>query len=386
MSEHFYKALKGFDVFAGVNDIHHYVAAPADWYAVVTDIRGSTRAIAEGHYKDVNLAGAAVIASVLNALEEKELPYAFGGDGATLLVPPHLLEKTLAALGAVHKKVEAAMHLDLRAGCARLQDLYDEGGWLKISKFNLSPQMSQAVFQGNALSLAESWLKKGSGKILCPAAHQAGDPDLAGLKCRWKPVASRNGKVVSLMVRVTDKHWREPWRIYGAVLKEIMEIYPDFAGSTPAPLSRLGVSFSLKELSHEARLRSNGNGFLRALWLGILMFINAFNQAVFLGGSSPGRKIGARYLAEMAAHSDARKFDEMLRMVIDSSEEQLERLKEALDARESAGDIVYGIFTSDRALMTCLVFSTAGNHVHFIDGADGGYALAAKDMKRKIRG
>jgi hypothetical protein len=33
--------------------------------------------------------------------------------------------------------------------------------------------------------------------------------------------------------------------------------------------------------------------------------------------------------------------------------------------------------------MTCLVFSLAGDHVHFIDGADGGYALAAKQMKQQ---
>lgn len=57
----FYKSLKGFDVFLDVNNMEHYVSAPADWHAVVTDIQDSTRAIAEGHYKEVNLAGAAVI-------------------------------------------------------------------------------------------------------------------------------------------------------------------------------------------------------------------------------------------------------------------------------------------------------------------------------------
>jgi hypothetical protein len=34
--------------------------------------------------------------------------------------------------------------------------------------------------------------------------------------------------------------------------------------------------------------------------------------------------------------------------------------------------------------MTCLVFSRE-NHVHFIDGGDGGYALAAKELKSRIK-
>jgi hypothetical protein len=48
------------------------------------------------------------------------------------------------------------------------------------------------------------------------------------------------------------------------------------------------------------------------------------------------------------------------------------------------GKLVYGLHISDRALMTCLVFERNGRQVHFVDGADGGYAVAAKAMKRRI--
>ena len=37
------------------------------------------------------------------------------------------------------------------------------------------------------------------------------------------------------------------------------------------------------------------------------------------------------------------------------------------------------------ALMTCFVRKTeAAGHIHFIDGADCGYALAALDMKQRM--
>ena len=47
---------------------------------------------------------------------------------------------------------------------------------------------------------------------------------------------------------------------------------------------------------------------------------------------------------------------------------------------------VYGLHPSNRAQVTCLVFERMGHQVHFIDGADGGYALAAKDLKKRVRG
>ena len=84
----FYAALPDFADFAEFTDPAHYRPAPADWLVVVTDIEGSTRAIAEGRYKDVNMLAAAGIVAVLNVVGGTEIPFVFGGDGATLLVPP----------------------------------------------------------------------------------------------------------------------------------------------------------------------------------------------------------------------------------------------------------------------------------------------------------
>ena len=34
--------------------------------------------------------------------------------------------------------------------------------------------------------------------------------------------------------------------------------------------------------------------------------------------------------------------------------------------------------------MTCLIDDRASSHLHFVDGADGGYALAAAEMKAQL--
>jgi hypothetical protein len=35
--------------------------------------------------------------------------------------------------------------------------------------------------------------------------------------------------------------------------------------------------------------------------------------------------------------------------------------------------------------LTCIVFSYNGNHVHFVDGSDGGYAMAARGLKAQLK-
>ncbi len=52
----------------------------------VADVVQSTKAIAENRYKAVNMAGAAVIVSITNALDGRDFPFVFGGDGASFAV------------------------------------------------------------------------------------------------------------------------------------------------------------------------------------------------------------------------------------------------------------------------------------------------------------
>lgn len=83
--------------------------------------------------------------------------------------------------------------------------------------------------------------------------------------------------------------------------------------------------------------------------------------------------------------TDFKKFDDVLRMVISGKTKQRQKLVDYLEQKFKEGRLVYGIHVSDRALMTCLVFERDGRQVHFVDGADGGYALAAKKMKERMK-
>jgi Protein of unknown function (DUF3095) len=59
---------------------------------------------------------------------------------------------------------------------------------------------------------------------------------------------------------------------------------------------------------------------------------------------------------------------------------------DALEARLAAADDYanWGLFRQRAAQLTCFVPSIAErSHVHFVDGADGGYTMAASAMKAR---
>ena len=95
-----------------------------------------------------------------------------------------------------------------------------------------------------------------------------------------------------------------------------------------------------------------------------------------------GSFIPAKYTRELIDNSDFRKFDDSLRMVLDCTPELADEIEQHLAGCATTGVVRYGTHRQQSAMMTCFTPSpTSSNHVHFIDGAMGGYAMAASAMK-----
>ena len=113
-NDDFFHKLTGFTRFEGVTDSTNYRPLPDGWLLAVADIVSSTKAIADGHYKSVNMAGASVISAVLNTLDKGDYPFVFGGDGALVAIPPSGEARVRQALAAVRAWVKEELQLDLR--------------------------------------------------------------------------------------------------------------------------------------------------------------------------------------------------------------------------------------------------------------------------------
>ena len=114
-------------------------------------------------------------------------------------------------------------------------------------------------------------------------------------------------------------------------------------------------------------------------------FVLANTLFVFLVmrfGISVGGFVPKTYVRQVVENSDFRKYDDGLRMILDCSPDLERALTQRLAAAASNGIARYGLHQQDAAMMTCFTPSALpSDHVHFIDGARGGYASAATALK-----
>jgi hypothetical protein len=105
-----------------------------------------------------------------------------------------------------------------------------------------------------------------------------------------------------------------------------------------------------------------------------------FAYLVLRSGLRVGGFVPATYMRQVVENSDFRKYDDGLRMIIDCTPQLADRIESRLAA--AAGTVRYGTFRQDAAMMTCFTPSPLrSDHVHFVDGARGGYAAAATALK-----
>ena len=174
--------------------------------------------------------------------------------------------------------------------------------------------------------------------------------------------------------------------VYRGVLQMLQAIL-DEAEGRPVAADNLAIASEGRAFDTEARIyeqRRSGVGvFARKQ---VIKAQAALGRYGFARGKETMGFPADSYRDEMSANTDYRKFDDTLRMVLDVTEAQHQSIEAELARRHRDGSIVYGTHVADAALMTCAVTSYRGDHVHFVDGADGGYALAAKQLKRRRAG
>ena len=113
-SREFYSGLRALSSFAEATNTSLHAQLPNDWFVVVADVIGSTAAIEANRYKDVNTVGAATVMAVINVDRSTEIPFVFGGDGALLAIPAHMIDGAKKALLGARDLAKNGFNLDLR--------------------------------------------------------------------------------------------------------------------------------------------------------------------------------------------------------------------------------------------------------------------------------
>lgn len=374
-SERFYGSIPVFRGFGRLMDPALYSPLPDDWSIGVADIVESTRAIAEARYKAVNMAGAAVIASVTNALDGREFPFVFGGDGASFAVSPGDLDRAREALAATASWVRDDLDLVMRVALVPVAAVRSQGLDVRVARFGPSPNLSYAMFSGGGLGWAEAAMKR--GEFAVPAAPSGTQPDLTGLSCRFQEIPSVRGLILSVLI--VPARGADPVSFRGLIedVIALVERSPD--AGRPVPPGGPPLRWPPAGVEFEARAARGGSLFKRrARVLARTLFV----YLVMRFGIRGGGFVPKTYIQQVVENSDFRKYDDGLRMILDCTPQLERELTQRLGAAASGGIARYGLHRQDAAMMTCFTPSALrSDHVHFIDGARGGYASAATALK-----
>ena len=388
-SENFYADLKPFTKFADLTNADHYRDVPNDWWVIVTDIVGSTKAIEQNRYKDVNLLGASSIVAILNQLKGKQIPFVFGGDGATILVHNSDVAVVRPALIGAQRLAQDVFAMELRTGLVPVTEVLKRGATIEVAKFAISEKSQIATIRGGGLQVAEKLIKNplpefDKYRVLRVKGETGDNANFEGLSCRWNPIKAQKGEIMSLLVMSTVSEESASVETYRNVIEFIESVLDDRESRpvTPEKIDR-GIAFS--GLLKEMRIQAMGQSPLAHLkrLLGILFEVAVMRILMWTGAKVKGWFTAEGYIRDLSANTDFQKFDDMIRMVRDCTRAQREKILAGLERMKAERAIVYGAHFSNEALMTCLVFQL-DNHIHFVDGGGGGYALAAKQLKAQL--
>jgi len=239
----FYTALPVCPSFTDVTRPEVYAALPDDWVIIIGDVQGSTAAIARGQYKDVNLVGSSLLIATFNTLGRSDIPFVFGGDGATLAVPESELARVTPALLATRRMARDGFDLDLRVGIVPMRDIRAAGHDALVARVRLAEKFSLAAFWGGGLGWAERMVKdaQAGSTYWLEGDAEPGPDTFAGLECRWRGVPSERGETLALLVQATASNDAQRVRVYVEVVKKLREVFGETAGH-PVAISQLQLA------------------------------------------------------------------------------------------------------------------------------------------------
>lgn len=380
---YFYEQLTTFNNFKDFTNLDLYLDAPEDWYLVITDVVNSTKAIEKGEYKCVNMASALSLVAVINLNPHQQLPFIFGGDGITLLIPKIIISDVESVLSDTCKLVQEIFNLKLRVGCVPLRKIYESGYRLKIGKYQISPKYLQMIAIGNGIDYAEYLVKnhQESANYLIPDNYQIHKKaDYSGFACPFEDFFSHKDEILSLIIKAKGDDFQSQRHIYQEILSKMEYIFGSLEECHPLSASK--SKFRLADIRTDrgqVLMRLNlatKNSFniqIAKLIFKIKNIIEQIHNKILL--------IFFKGKKNLIKSSEYKKFDGSLKMTISCHTEKREIFQIYLQKLQQEGKIYFGLHISNRALVTCLI---GNQEVHLVDAADGGYTLAAKQIKQQM--
>ena len=349
----------------------------------MSDIENSTEAFDNGKYKDMNNISASTVAVAVNVASENHLqiPFIYGGDGSTAVVPKQILKEILGELITLRENAKNSFDLNLRVGYMSVEDIKEANKEILVTKFLVTEGYTQAVFLGDGLHYAEEKIK--SDKRLQTRLDIEPHPlNLEGLQCRWDEIKPPKRKPEALTLIVQSVREKMDTKTYLQVLHDIEEVYGNFNQRHPITSKNTFRFLGFRTLIHASKIKF---GYVNPFYI-LIQFSKAFVHSVNIALNLD--LILFRhddYTEELVTATDTLKIDGSLKTIIAGTYSQRQKLLAKLETREKKGQILFGHHVSLSTTLTCYIHKRNQQYVNLIDGTDGGYVQAAKELKAKIK-
>ena len=389
MKRNFYNDAPIIYNFRHVTDESGYIPVPESWHVVAGDIRNSTKAIESGKYKQVNMAGASLIAAISNIFrDEGDLPFSIGGDGAIILIPNNHLSEVQSVLSYCRLAVRENFGLELITGILPVQQIIQAGYSIKVAKLELSDTIHQTLFWGDGIAYAEDLIKQTEQPELEITPEELENYSIfEGLECRWKEIPPEHDEITSFIIKAGGVSLYKKAEVYDSCLEKIREVYGSLDDRNPLQNRKLTFTKNLRKLMVEWKMRTWKPTLKRRIQYGLKLVFQIFvGQYLMWRKTITKNTDWGRYKSDLVKHADFRKFDDALKFVISGTEDQRKKMEQFLENERKAETLHYGIHSSKSLIITCYIKNYHKHHVHFVDGSDGGYALAAKKLKLQMAG
>jgi hypothetical protein len=377
--DHFYANLpvNKIPLYQLLVDNQLFKEVPIDWCVIITDIKNSTSAVNSGLHENVNLIATGSIVTVLNIAFKANIsvPFFFGGDGATFIVPPRIVDDVMKSLLKYRDNTLQNFNLDLRAGIVAVDEIYKKGHTLKISRFSSSETFSIPIILGDGLAYAEQIIK-GEDYLLSGHNTASDEIDLSGMQCRWDKIEPPENSEEVVTLIVIAQNCEKQAGVFSKVIRHLDQVYGSAEKRQPISVSKLIFRTSFNSLGQEMKHRF---GKIKIFELIKSWLINIYGYIYFRTQS------GKKYLKQLVEMSDTLVIDGRINTVITGTEKQRLTLQNELNKLEKGGEILYALYVSGESIMSCYVRDLEDDHIHFVDGAEGGYTQAAGILKQKIR-
>lgn len=360
-----------------------FAQVPDDWCLVMTDIERSSSHFAADHYQEINLVAVSSISIVLNISKSYGvfIPFVYGGDGATLIVPPIMVEECKHRLATLQANAKKRFDMTLRVSFIPVSDVHSAGFLIRLAKILVSSRYHQAVFLGDGLRYAEALMKQET-KYALPEGTEQWPIDLTGLECKWNALYPPRGleEIVCLIVVPTNA--ADAPSVFGDVLYQLDDIYGSFIDRHPIRPDTLSPTTNLKTIWHASHLR---HGRARITYI-VKHMIAALGTQIESLFHVIRRFIHKKSdMRDLTTSSDTLKIDNTFKTIFAGSAENRSKLVHWLKNEEAHGRLTYGMSVTDSAVMTCYIQESQKTHIRFIDGFGGGYTRAAIALKQKLK-